>query len=95
MSKYMKADEVISLFEKYHFTLATRVSEFGYALRELPTVDAVEMNDDMISREEAIEIIGNTVCDYCETKNCDTCRVMIAMRRIKEGVNPSLYARGM
>lgn len=40
MSKYMKADEVIALYEKYHYSLATRVSEFGEALRELPTVDA-------------------------------------------------------
>ena len=53
------------------------------------------MNDDMIRREEAVEIIGNTVCDHCETENCDTCRMMIAMRRIKEGINLSFYARGM
>lgn len=37
MNGYFKASDVIELYKKYRPYLATKVSEFGYALCKLPT----------------------------------------------------------
>ena len=57
MSKYYKAEDVIGLYEKYHHKLAVKVTEFGNALKDLPTI---EISEDAISREWLI--------NYCKGK---------------------------
>lgn len=40
MTRLIDADKVISLWDKYHYSIATHAIEFDDELRKLPTVDA-------------------------------------------------------
>ncbi len=42
--RLIDADKVISLWDKYHYSIATHAIEFDDELRKLPTVDAIPID---------------------------------------------------
>jgi len=79
-------EAVNMLYDKWRPKLATHVSEFGDALKMLPSVTpkAIEC-EDAISREDAIKVIGQTTSRYTLAKEkCGMGQVEWSDHLIKE-----------
>ena len=88
MTRLIDADNVISLWNKYHYSISTHAIEYDEELRKLPTVDAVPVRHGKWNRVSAItgecSICGELECDYEEYAYCPHCGAKMDAERKEE-----------
>ncbi len=70
------ADNVISLWNKYHYSIATHAIEYDEELRKLPTVDAIPVSwiqvimqiAETVGAEEYAEHLEVLLADWAEER---------------------------
>ena len=66
MTRYIKEDDLMALFDKYHPYMATKVLEFEKELKALPTVDAKSIKHGEWNRTERPTKDGRYLVTYHE-----------------------------